>query len=70
LNALEEMTARGGVFDAWQNLIALLAVASLSAAAIIRGRISKTLIKGEAFFAAVLFLFLDYYWLPCPDNRY
>ncbi len=76
LNALEEMTARGGVFDAWQNLIALLVVASLSAAAIIRGRISKTLIKGEAFFAAVLFLIFGLLLVALPgqslltDNYY
>lgn len=55
LRFLEEMTTPGGIFDVWQNLVALLVVASLSGAAIVYGWIGKALIKWEAFFATVLF---------------
>jgi len=56
LSFLEEMTARGGIFDVWQNLIALLIIGGLTFAAIGYGWMGKILIKWEAFFTAGLFV--------------
>lgn len=67
LVALEEMIARGGIFDVWQNTISLFIIGGMVVIALLYGWSRKIVLAQEAFFSGILF-FIFGLLLALPDQ--